>query len=38
LKKTALRLGMKTHRMSGLAKIKSGLTTIDEVARVTFAD
>jgi type IV pilus assembly protein PilB len=38
LKKTALRLGMKTLRMSGLAKIKSGLTTIDEVARVTFAD
>jgi len=38
LKKTALRLGMKTLRMSGLAKIKSGQTTIDEVARVTFGD
>ncbi|MFZ5906545.1 MAG: GspE/PulE family protein, partial [Nitrospirota bacterium] len=38
LKKTALRLGMKTLRMSGLAKIKSGFTTVDEVARVTFGD
>ena len=38
LKKTALRLGMKTLRMSGLAKIKKGLTTIDEIVRVTFGD
>jgi type IV pilus assembly protein PilB len=38
IKKTALRLGMKTLRVSGLEKIKSGQTTIDEVARVTFGD
>jgi type IV pilus assembly protein PilB len=38
LKKTALRLGMKTLRTSGLAKIKKGLTTIDEIVRVTFGD
>jgi type IV pilus assembly protein PilB len=38
LKKTALRLGMKTLRMSGLAKIKNGVTTVDEVVRVTFGD
>jgi type IV pilus assembly protein PilB len=38
LKKTALRLGMKTLRMSGLAKIKSGATTVEEVVRVTFGD
>ncbi|MEW6585425.1 MAG: type IV-A pilus assembly ATPase PilB [Nitrospirota bacterium] len=38
LKKTALRTGMKTLRASGLAKIKNGMTTIDEVVRVTFGD
>jgi len=38
LKKTAIRLGMKTLRMSGLAKIKTGVTTIDEIVRVTFGD
>jgi len=38
LKKTSLRLGMRTLRMSGLAKIKKGLTTIDEIVRVTFGD
>jgi type IV pilus assembly protein PilB len=38
LKKTALRLGMKTLRMSGLAKIKSGVTTVEEVAKATFGD
>jgi len=38
LKKTAIRLGMKTLRMSGLAKIKNGVTTIEEVVRVTFGD
>jgi type IV pilus assembly protein PilB len=38
LKKTALRLGMKTLRMSGLAKIKSGITTVEEVAKATFGD
>jgi type II secretory ATPase GspE/PulE/Tfp pilus assembly ATPase PilB-like protein len=29
---------MKTLRMSGLAKIKTGVTTVDEVVRVTFGD
>jgi type IV pilus assembly protein PilB len=38
LKKTALRLGMKTLRMSGLAKIRNGVTTVEEVVRVTFGD
>ena len=38
LKKTALRLGMKTLRISGLAKIKEGITSIEEVMRVTFGD
>ena len=38
LKKTAMRLGMKTLRMSGLAKIKTGVTSIDEIVRVTFGD
>jgi len=38
LKKTAMRLGMRTLRMSGLAKIKLGVTSIEEVLRVTFAD
>lgn len=38
IKKTAARLGMRTLRMSGLAKIKDGITTIEEVLRVTFGD
>ena len=38
LKKTAVRLGMQTLRMSGLAKVKEGLTSIEEVMRVTFGD
>ncbi len=38
LKAEAVRLGMQTLRMSGLAKIKEGVTTVDEVLRVTFAD
>lgn len=38
LKKAAINLGMKTLRMSGLTKIKEGVTTIDEVLRVTFGD
>jgi type IV pilus assembly protein PilB len=38
LKKTAVRLGMKTLRTSGLVKIKNGVTTIDEVLRITFGD
>jgi type IV pilus assembly protein PilB len=38
LKKTAVRLGMKTLRMSGLTKLKKGITTVEEVVRVTFGD
>jgi type IV pilus assembly protein PilB len=38
LKKTAIRLGMFTLRMSGLAKIKKGITSIEEIVRVTFGD
>ena len=35
LKKTAVRLGMQTLRMSGLSKIKKGITSIEEIVRVT---
>jgi len=38
VKKTAVRLGMATLRMSGLTKIKEGVTTLEEILRVTFGD
>jgi type IV pilus assembly protein PilB len=38
IKKTAVSLGMKTLRMSGLTKIKEGVTSIEEILRVTFGD
>ncbi len=38
LKKTAIRLGMTTLRRAGLNKIKDGVTSIEEVMRVTFGD
>ncbi len=38
LKKLAVRLGMNTLRRSGLNKIKDGVTSIEEVLRVTFGD
>jgi type IV pilus assembly protein PilB len=38
IKKTAIRLGMKTLRMSGLTKIKEGVTSVEEVLRATFGD
>ncbi len=38
LKAEAVRQGMKTLRMSGLSKIAEGITTIEEVGRVTAAD
>ncbi len=38
LKRLAIRLGMKTLRRSGLNKIKDGVTSIEEVVRVTFGD
>jgi type IV pilus assembly protein PilB len=38
IKKAAVRLGMKTLRMSGITKVADGVTTIEEVMRVTFGD
>ncbi|MEN8262835.1 MAG: type IV-A pilus assembly ATPase PilB [Nitrospirota bacterium] len=38
IKKVAMKLGMKTLRMSGLIKIKEGLTSVEEILRVTFGD
>ncbi len=38
IKKTAIRLGMNTLRRSGLNKVKEGVTSIEEVLRVTFGD
>ncbi len=38
LKLESIKLGMQTLRMSGINKLKEGVTTIDEVVRVTAAD
>ena len=38
IKKEAIRLGMKTLRRSGIHKIKTGMTTIEEVLRATMED
>ncbi|MCA1927305.1 MAG: type IV-A pilus assembly ATPase PilB [Calditerrivibrio sp.] len=38
LKRAAMEDGMITLRRSGLEKVKKGITTIEEVVRVTFAD
>ena len=38
VKKEAMRLGMKTLRQSGIAKIREGVTTIEEVLRATVED
>ena len=38
LKQEAIRLGMNTLRRSGLNKINEGMTTLEEVVRVTAAD
>jgi type IV pilus assembly protein PilB len=38
LKAEAIRGGMRTLRMSGIAKVCQGVTTFDEVARITAAD
>ncbi len=38
IKKRAISLGMKTLRMSGLQKIKDGITTVEEVVNTTFSD
>ena len=38
IKNTAIRLGMNTLRVSGLNKIKEGITSVEEVLRITFGD
>ncbi|MBI4964235.1 MAG: type IV-A pilus assembly ATPase PilB [Desulfomonile tiedjei] len=38
LKREAIRLGMDTLRMAGVTKLKEGMTTVNEVGRVTMAD
>jgi type IV pilus assembly protein PilB len=38
IKKTAASLGMKTLRQSGLTKLHAGMTTLEEILRVTMAD
>jgi type IV pilus assembly protein PilB len=38
IKQGAIQEGMRTLRMSGLEKLKEGITTIEEVVRVTFKD
>jgi type IV pilus assembly protein PilB len=38
IKKRAISAGMKTLRMSGLAKVGEGITTLEEVVDSTFAD
>ncbi len=38
IKRTATNLGMRTLRQSGLAKLQEGLTTIEEIVRVTMTD
>jgi type IV pilus assembly protein PilB len=38
IKKEAIRLGMKTLRHSGIAKVKEGMTTIEEILRTTMDD
>lgn len=38
IKKTAISLGTKSLRMSGLAKIEEGVTSVEEILKVTFGD
>ena len=38
LKREAIRLGMQTLRQAGLKKVREGMTTLEEVLRVTRAD
>jgi type IV pilus assembly protein PilB len=38
IKRESMRLGIKTMRQSGLTKIKEGVTSFEEVVRVTVAD
>ncbi len=38
LKSEAIRVGMKSLRMAGLTKVEEGITTLDEIVRVTSPD
>jgi general secretion pathway protein E/type IV pilus assembly protein PilB len=38
IKQVAIRNGMETMRMDGWNKVMAGITTIDEIVRVTKAD
>jgi type IV pilus assembly protein PilB len=38
LKEVAIKHGMRTLRQAGLRKVAMGVTTLDEIIRVTFAD
>jgi type IV pilus assembly protein PilB len=38
IKRESMRLGIKTMRQSGLTKLKEGITSFEEVLRVTVAD
>ena len=38
IKMEAIKLGMKSLRMAGLTKLKEGVTTVEEVGRVTAKD
>jgi type IV pilus assembly protein PilB len=38
LKRSAIRSGMKTLRQSGLTKVHEGITTLEEILRVTMED
>ncbi len=38
IKREAVRLGMKTMRQSGLTKLVEGMTTLEEILRVTMSD
>ena len=38
IKRESMRLGIKTMRQSGLTKLKEGVTSLEEVLRVTVSD
>ncbi|MDI6744491.1 MAG: type IV-A pilus assembly ATPase PilB [Thermodesulfovibrionales bacterium] len=38
IRRTAVQLGMETLRMSGLTKVKDGITSVEGIARATFGD
>jgi len=38
IKRESMRIGIKTMRQSGLTKLKEGVTSFEEVLRVTISD